>query len=186
MVAAQHPHQLVLGRVDILKLVDHDVLEPFLPFPPDLRVPVEDAQRELDQIVVVEGERLLLMVQVAVEDDLLRLGRLVVFALERVQRHVDHVEVVVGLFEQLLDLDHVPGAGKAHVPQGQAAVLVDLSQDVVDVAVVEHQKAGRVPHRVDILPQDRDAKAVEGVDVAHVVVAGQVVDARAHLVRGLV
>ena len=44
MIAAQHLHQLILQRVDILKLVDHDVFEPLLPLEPDVLVLLENVE----------------------------------------------------------------------------------------------------------------------------------------------
>ena len=58
VIAAQHLHQLILQRVDILKLVDHDVFEPLLPLEPDVLVLLENIERELDEVVVVEAEAL--------------------------------------------------------------------------------------------------------------------------------
>ena len=62
VVADKHAHKLVLQRVDILELIDHDVFQPLLPFQPDVRVPIEDVEHDDNKIVVVEGEALLLLV----------------------------------------------------------------------------------------------------------------------------
>ena len=81
VIAAQHLHQLILQRVDILKLVDHDVFEPLLPLEPDVLVLLENIERELDEVVVVEAEALFLLIEIAVEDDVpRRVGALVLFA----------------------------------------------------------------------------------------------------------
>ena len=55
----------------------------------------------------------------------------------------------------------------------QAPLLIDDLQHGVDVRVVQHQKALGILHRVAVLLEHGDAEAVEGVDVARVVVAGQ-------------
>lgn len=118
VVTAQNLHQLVLKLVDILELVDHDVLQPLLPLQPDVLILLEDVKGELDQVVVVQAEALLLLVEVAVEDDVPGARCPVVFFLQGVQRQVDHVPVVVRPVGELLHLDHVPGVGIGHVPQG--------------------------------------------------------------------
>ena len=70
MVAAERLHELVLQPVDVLKLIDHDVGKALLPFLPDVRILPEDIEAELDEVVIVEAEALLLLVEVAVENDL--------------------------------------------------------------------------------------------------------------------
>ena len=124
--------------------------------------------------------------QVAVEDDVVLLRGGLIFLIELIEGHADEVFVVLGLPEQFLVFDHVPCIAKGHVPEGEAPFLVDDLEHAVDVRVVEDQEILRVADRVAVLLEDGDTEAVEGVDVARVVVAGQLVDALAHLVRGLV
>ena len=182
VIAAQHLHQLILQRVDILKLVDHDVFEPLLPLEPDVLVLLENIERELDEVVVVEAEALFLLIEIAVEDDVpRRVGTLVLFA-QRVERHRDHVLVILRLLKEFSDLDHVPCGGIGHVAQREAALFVDDAKHRVDVGIIQHQKALRVLHRMAVLLQNGDTEAVERVDIARVVVAGQGVDTLAHLV----
>ena len=182
VIAAQHLHQLILQRVDILKLVDHDVFEPLLPLEPDVLVLLENIERELDEVVVVEAEALFLLIEIAVEDDVpRRVGALVLFA-QRVERHRDHVLVILRLLKELSDLDHVPCGGIGHVAQCEAALFVDDAEHRVDVGIIQHQKALRVLHRMAVLLQNGDTEAVERVDIARAVVAGQGVDTLAHLV----
>ena len=186
VVIAEHLHQLVLQLVDILKLVDHDVFEPLLPFETDVRILLEDIEREFDQIVVVEAEALLLLIEIAVKNDVLRACRLQVLLMQRVERHPDHVLIVFRALEKLLDLDHVARGGEGHVPQRKSPLLINDAQHRVDIRVVQHKKTLRVLHGVAVLLQDGDAEAVKSVDIAGVVVAGQVMDALAHLVGSLV
>ena len=186
MVPLQRLHQLVLQAVDVLEFVDHDVFQALLPLEPDVFVLPEDVQRKDDEVVVVQSEALLRLVQVAVEDDVLYVLRRHVFVVQRVQRQRDDVQIVVRLFKELLDLDHVPGVAETHVSEGQPPLLVDDLQHGIDVGVVQHQEALRVLHCVALLVQHRHAKAVERVDVARVVVAGHPVDALAHLLSRLV
>ena len=182
VIAAQHLHQLILQRVDILKLVDHDVFEPLLPLEPDVLVLLENIERELDEVVVVEAEALFLLIEIAVEDDVpRRVGALVLFA-QRVERHRDHVLVILRLLKELSDLDHVPCGGIGHVAQCEAALFIDDAEHRVDVGIIQHEEALRVLHRMAVLLQNGDTEAVERVDIARVVVAGQGVDTLAHLV----
>ena len=186
MVAGQHLHELVLQTVDILELVHHEVLEPLLPLQPDVGVLFEQVQREHDEVVVVQAEALLLLVEVAVEDDVARFDGLKVGPVQVLERHGQHAAVVVGTLLQLHDLDHIAGLREGHVAQREAALLVDDLEHGVDIGVVEHEEALRVLQRVTVLLQHRDAEAVEGVDVAGVVVARQPPDAPAHLAGRLV
>ena len=186
MIAAKHLHQLILQRVDVLKLVYHDVLQALLPLEFDALVLLKDVEGELDEVVVVQAEALLLLVEVAVKDDVLRLYGVQVLLPQGVQRHGEHVQVVVRVFEQLAYLNHVPGVPVGHLPQGQAALLIDDLEHGVNVGVVQHQEALGVLHGVAVLLEDGHAEAVEGVDVAGVVVPGEGVNPLAHLVGGLV
>ena len=186
MVTAQNLHQLVLKLVDILELVDHDVLQPLLPLEPNVRMLLENIQGELDQVVIIQSETLLLLIQIAVENDVCRGVRLVILLLQRVQRHGDHIQIVVRTLEQLLHLDHVPGCGEGHIPQRQSPLLVDDLEHSVDVRVVQHQKAFGILDGVAVLLEHGDAETVEGVDIARVIVAGEDVDALAHLICGFV
>ena len=56
----------------------------------------------------------------------------------------------------------------------------------VNVCVVQYQKALWIPHRMAVLLEHGDAETVEGVDIARVIVAGEDVDALAHLICGFV
>ena len=100
---------------------------------------------------------------------------------ERVQGEGDHVPVVLRLLEELPDLDPVPGVPEGHVPEGQPPLVVDDLEHGVDVGVVQHQKAPGILDRVAVLLEDGDTEAVEGVDIAGVLVPGEGVDALAHL-----
>ena len=186
VIGAQRAHQLVLRLVDVLELVDHDVLEPLLPFQTDLLVLREDVQRKDQQVVVVERKALLLLPEIAEKDDVPRRVGLFVLLLQLVRRKGDELAVILRAVFELFDLDHVARGRKGHVAQRQAALLVDHAQHRIDVGVVQDQEAFGIAHGVAVLLQHRDAEAVEGVDIARVVVAGEVVDAAAHLVRGLV
>ena len=184
--AAEHLHQPVLQGVDVLELIDHDVFEALLPLQPDLLVDLEDVKCEVDEVVVVEAEAFLLLVQIAVKQNVLHIHRVKVLLAEDVEGHGDHVAVILRLLDALADLEHVPRVFEGHVAQGEAALLVDLCEHGVDVGVVEDEEAVGVLYRVAVLLQHRHAEAVEGVDVAGVAVVDQRADALAHLVRGAV
>ena len=186
VVAGEHLHELVLQAVDVLELVDHNVLEPLLPLRPDVGVLLEEVQHEHDEVVVVQPEALLLLVEVAVEDDVLRGGRIEVLLPQALERQGQHVAVVVRALLQLHDLDHVARLRERHVAQREPALLVDDLQHGVHVGVVQHEEALRVLDGVAVLLQHRHAEAVERVDVARVAVADQPSNAAAHLAGRLV
>ena len=186
MEASKHAHKLVLQRVDVLELVDHDVFQALLPFQPNVRVLIEDVEHDGNKVVVVEGEALLLLVQISVEDDVAHVGCLLVLFAQGGERHGKQVAVVIGPILELHDLDHVARTTERHIAQREPPLVVDGLKHLIDVGVIEHEKALRVLNGVRILLQHRDAEAVEGVDEARVVVAGERADAVAHLVRGLV
>ena len=186
MIAAEGAHEPVLRLVDVLKLVHHDVLQPLLPLLAYLPVLLEDVEREEDEVVVVEAEALFLLVEIAEEDDVAHGDGVEILAVQRLEVHVYHVEVVLRVLYALAYLYHVPRVGVCHVPQREAALFVYAREHGVDVRVVEDEEALRVLHGVAVLLQDGDAEAVEGADVARVAVAGQGADALAHLGGGLV
>jgi len=143
-------------------------------------------QRELDEVVVVEPEALLFLVEIPVEEDVLDTLCRLVLGVEGFCGHVDHVAVVLGLGEELARLEHVSRPREGHVAQRELPLLVDDPEDGVYVRVVEHEKALGIAHCRRILLKHRYAEAMEGVDVAGVVVASEGMDALTHLVGGLV
>ena len=72
VVALEHLHELMLKPVDVLELVDHDVFEALLPLEAQVLAATEDLEREDDQVVVIEAEAFLLLIQIAVEQDVVR------------------------------------------------------------------------------------------------------------------
>ena len=68
MILAQHLHQGILRRVDILKFVDHDVFQPLLPLEADILVHAENVEREDDQVVIIQRKALLFLIEITVED----------------------------------------------------------------------------------------------------------------------
>ena len=186
VIIAEHHHEVILQLVDILKLVDHDIFQPLLPFLTDRRIVLENVERKFDEIVVINAEAFFLLVEIAVKNDLVGRCGLVVFLLHLFQRQRQHILVILRFFEQLLDLDHIPRIGKRAVAQRKPALLINEGEHGVDVVVVEHEETLRIADGVAVLPQDGVAEAVEGVDIACVVVASELVDALAHLCRRLV
>ena len=186
MIITKHFHQLVLQIVDVLKLINHDVLQALLPLQPHLFILTEDVQCKLDQVVIIQAEALLLLVQVPVEYAVLGSRGRLVLLLQLRQGHADELQIVVRLLLQFDDLDHVSGIGEGHVPQRQPLLLVDHLQHGVDIPVVQHQETLGVLHHMAVLLQHGDAKAMECVDVAGIIVAGEVMDPLAHLVGRLV
>ena len=71
MITAQHLHQLILERVNVLELIYHDVFQPLLPLVFDILMLLKYVERELNEVVVVQAEALFLLIEVAIEDDVL-------------------------------------------------------------------------------------------------------------------
>ena len=130
---AQRFHQLILEGVDVLEFVDHDVLQPLLPFQTDVFPFFENMQRELDQVVVIQSKTFLFLIEITEKNDILCPDCCVILFFQRFQGKGNHVLVIFRSFEQLLYLDHIPGHGKGHVPQGQAPLFVYDLQHGVDV-----------------------------------------------------
>lgn len=57
-------HERDLQRVDILKLVDHDVFKTLLPLQRNIGEMVENMQRDNDEVVVIESKAFLLLIQI--------------------------------------------------------------------------------------------------------------------------
>lgn len=72
VIAAEHLHQLILETVDVLKFIDHDIFQPLLPFQPDILMFPKDVQGEFDEVIVIQTEAFLFLIQVAIENDILR------------------------------------------------------------------------------------------------------------------
>ena len=105
--------------------------------------------------------------------------------------HHDGLHIWKNLVEiqQILDVRAAPGVDRlvrvAHDEEVAVIAAQHLHQLIlqrVDVGIIQHQKALRVLHGVAVLLQNGDTEAVERVDIARVVVAGQGVDTLAHLV----
>ena len=186
MVTAQHLHQLILNGIDVLKLIDHDVLQPLLPLEPDLRILLKEVQGEFEQIVVVQSEAFLLLIEVSVKDDISGGRCLVVLLLQSIQGKCDEIPVVLRLLDQLAHLNEVPGGGKGHVPQGQPPFFIEDLQHGINIRVVQYQKAFGIMHRVAVFLKDTDAKTMESIDVAGIVVAGKLMDTLPHFRSSLV
>ena len=186
MVPAETFHEIILQLIDVLKLVDHDIFQPFLPLQFHFLRPGEDEQRELDQIVIIQTEAFLLLVEVAIKNDVRNRPALVVLLFQRCQGHGDQIVIVQRFPEGLPDLDHVPGTAEGHVPQRESALFVNHLQHLIDILIVQHQETLRVAAHMTVLLENRYTEPVEGADVTSVVVSGQNVNPLPHFVGGLV
>ena len=106
--------------------------------------------------------------------------------MQLVERHLYHVEIVLGLFEELLYLYHVPRSREGPVPQSQVSLLIYDLQHLVYVRIVDNQKALGIGNCKAVLLKDRDTEAVESVYIARIVVACKIVDTASHLVCSLI
>ena len=73
MILAKHLHQLILQVIYILEFIDHDICQALLPFLPDLLIFFKNMEREHDQIIVIQPKTFLLLIQIAVKDDVIGL-----------------------------------------------------------------------------------------------------------------
>ena len=163
---------LRVDHPDILEFIDHDVFQPLLPCKANVGEPLENVEREYDQVVVIEPEALPFLVKIPIEDDVAHIISLHIPVMQLGDRPFEHVQIVAGMLFELLHLDHVARSRKRHIAQRKAAFLVDGLQHGIDVGVVEHQEAFRIPYGMGIFLKNRNAKAVERVDIAGVVIAG--------------
>ena len=79
VIFTQHLHQFILRRIDILKLINHDIFQTLLPFQQNIRMCFENMYRHKDQIIVVKAEAFLLLIQITVKQDILYVFRFHVF-----------------------------------------------------------------------------------------------------------
>ena len=108
VIGAEHFHQPVLQQIDILEFIDHDVFQSLLPLQSDVFILLKNIKSKLDQVVIVQTEALFLLIQIAVEDAVLRGLCFVVFLLQGIRRHGDQIQIVFRALEEFLDFDHVP------------------------------------------------------------------------------
>lgn len=179
-------HERDLQRVDILKLVDHDVLKTLLPLQRDIGEMVENMQRDNDEVVVIESKAFFLLIQITVENDVVHLARIKVFLLELRQRKRDKVEIIIGALYRFQNLDHIARLAEGFLAQGDFALIVNHLQHRIDIGIVEHQKALRIPHGMRIFLQHRNAEAMERANVARIVIARHTTNALPHFVGRLI
>ena len=82
---------------------------------------------------IVQAKALLLLIEIPIEDDVGGARSLIVFLLQGIQRHGDHVPIVLRFLEQLADLDHIAGRRECHVPEAQAALFIDDLEHGINV-----------------------------------------------------
>ena len=96
-------------------------------------------RQRFQQIVVIQPEAFLLLVEIAIENDVVRGFGLQVFLLQRLERQRDEIEIILRLLLELAELDHVPRRAECHGAQRQPALLIDDAEHGVDVAVVKRK-----------------------------------------------
>ena len=176
-VGHQVLHQLQLGRVRVLELVDEQVAKASPDPRADLLVVAQQAYGERDQVVEVDAARTPQLGLVAAEHE----GDVT-------------VEEVLGLF--LEGRRREQAVLRPADPPLDRARLEDLFVEVLGLErrLDQPQLVRRVDDRevrpqtdpVAVAPQQADAEAVEGADEDTGVAADQVERPPAHLVRGLV
>ena len=186
MISAEYPHQAVLWRIDILELINHNVLQPLLPFTADLLVLFKNIQRKVNQIIIIQPEALLLLVQIAVEYNILCLNRFLILAVQTIQGHGNQIPVIFRLRHLLADLDPVSGIAESHMAQRQAALLIDNLQHGVDIRVIQHLKVFRIGNGITVLLQNGYTETMKSTDISGVVIPRQPVNPLTHLIRRLI
>ena len=179
-------HECDLQGVDILEFVDHDILETPLPLQSNVGEMVENMKCNDDEVVVIEPKAFLLLIQITVENDVVHRTRIKIFLLEFRQWKRDKVDVIVGALHRFQHLDHVARFAEGFLAQGDFAFLINHLQHCINIGIVEHQKALRVPHGMRIFLQYRNAEAVERANIARVIIARHAANALAHFVCRLV
>ncbi len=99
VVAAEHLHQFILQAVNILEFINHDVFQPLLPFQPGSGTFLENVQGKFNQVIVVQPEAFLLLVQVAVKDDIGGVGCRKVFLPQDIRGHFNQIDIIIRVFE---------------------------------------------------------------------------------------
>ena len=186
MIVAQDSHQSVLKVIYILKLIDHDVFESFLPLEFYFLTALKYVEDELDKVIVVESEAFFLLVKVPVKQYVVHLFRLQILLPKKVDRHSNHIAIILRLELALPHLEHIPGILESLVPKCQVPLAVDDLQHGIYIRIIEHQKALRILDRVGIFLQNRYTEAVKCAYITGVIIPGQLPDAGAHFIGGFV
>ena len=178
VLCAQHHHDLVLGSVGVLVLVDQDVLEALLVAAQDVWVVAEQQHGVREQVIEIHRTCL----QQAELILLVDLGMLAIHGRRGGGQRV--------LREQQLVLplaDHVVHAARGEPLRIEVEVADHVTGEPLGIGLVVDAEAAGIAERLRIGPQDADAGRVEGAD-PHVLRCRphQVADPLAHLAGGLV
>ena len=106
--------------------------------------------------------------------------------MQNVQRHGDHIHVIIRLRKCLADLDHIARSGICHVAQRQSTLFINNSQHRINIRIVQHQKAFGILHGMAVLLQDRNTEAMKCIDITGIVVPCQVMNPLPHLIGGFI
>ncbi len=110
-------------------------------------------QYKLDQVIVIQAKAFLFLVQVAIEDDIVRLCGFLVLPEQIIQRHGDHKLVIFRFLGDLAPFNHVTCPGKGHVAQCQAAFFVDDLEHRIDIRVVDDKETSGILHGMAVFLQ---------------------------------
>ena len=133
VISRQNLHQLMLKRIDILELINHNILKALLPLELNVFIPGKDIQGKLDKIVVIKSKALFLLIKISIKKNVPNLCGLVIFLLKDLRGHTYHIDIVLRLLKDLAHLKHVPSHSKGHVTKGQSPLLIDDLKDVIYV-----------------------------------------------------
>jgi len=184
VVARQDVRQLVLILVNVLELVHHHVLQPFLPLFAHLAALLERVERKIDDVVEVKPVALALLVEIAVEHLVLERRRRLLEPAQTLGIHVDErFHVAAAAFAPA---DVVRRVLNGHLARRDVQLLKNAAQHCGLVLLIEHNEGRGVLQNVAVLLQQSHAEAVERRDLREVLVRQHLPDALFHLGRGLV
>lgn len=82
VISRQNLHQLILNSINVLKLINHDVFQTLLPFQTNFRILRKYVEYKHKKIVVVNAETLLLLIKIAVKNNVVRFSCRPVFLIK--------------------------------------------------------------------------------------------------------
>ena len=175
-----------MRRVDILEFIDHDIFQSLLPFEFDFFVLPEDIKREENQIIIIKPEAFLFLIQISVEQNIIYLCGFKILLMKIFQRHLDHMKVIIRFIDAFAHFKIIPCIGKGHVSECQSSFFINDIEHCINIGVIKNHEAFRIGNCMGILLQHRNTEAVESIDIAGIIVTGQLMNSLSHLIGSFV
>ena len=147
---------------------------------------LENIKAQNNKIIIIDRKGLPLLVKISIEQDIIHLGRGKIFLPKLIHRELYHIKKIPRLRDAFPHLEHIPRLPEGLIAKTKPPLLIDQLQHVVDVSIVYDHEALRIGNRVAVLLQDIDAEAMEGVDIACVIVSCQKMNPLPHLICRLI